>query len=261
VILASLALADEANRTWETLWDAGLVESGDGRPDLAVRYHQDLLQDLRADPDARDEELADAWFGLGRARLTLGLVDDAVAALELARQHPSRSEAAGALLAQVELNRRAVRRLPLTWTFEDEEGGLVPTGPDRGTLELQDAGGNGHLAWRIDVGGGVGGEVAIRFAPGVKLHEVRLRVRATRFPIALRVAATDTMGGRYGADVLPVPTDRWIDVAFPVSAFQLAGGAGMGGRPIQTLLLEDVTGFLGAERGANTILLDDVVLR
>lgn len=257
---ASPAWADESARAWETLHDGRLIEVADGTPEVAVRYYQDLLADMGPDASLRGP----VSYALGRARLALDDPDGAVQALRVAEEDPATREDARALLLQVELRRREVAALPVTWTFDAGPGGLVHGGDgSRGETALRRVGENVLLAWETVVRHGETDQLVARFASGVEMREVRFRVRASAFPAVLRVAASDGRGGRFAAPAFPVPVDRWAEVAVRAAEMRAVDPAPGTGSPagVRSLLLEDVTGLASSDRGANTFLIDDVEIR
>ncbi len=259
------AWADDPARAWESLYDARLVEAADGTPEVAVLYYEELVADLRPE----DPLYGTAWYWLGRTRYGLGDTDGAIAALRNALRDEGVRPQAAALLGRIELKRRAVHVLPVSFGFEQGGAGAFVRAwehADKGRLEARTVLGRPVLAWETNVRGGEADHLAAAFDGEGRVAVVAFQVRSQSFPAELRVTVSDGAGGRYSAPVVQVPTGQWLEVSLPASAFRSTDGArdGAGGNalragdPVRMLEIEDLTGLLSPDRGENTIYLDNV---
>lgn len=259
ILLALQAFADDGARAWETLYDARLVEAVDGTPEVAVLYYEELLQDMKPE----DPMAGEAWYWLGRARWELGDPEGATAALRQAARDPRQRAAATGLLARIDLAVRAVRTLPWAASFEGSTGGFIRAGETaaKGALEIRPVDDDDPaLAWNTRIEAGTTDRLLLALEPGLALHTIAFRVRATTVAADLRVAVADGAGGRYVAPALTVPTGDWLLVELPLSGFRAEAD---GARPtgVRLLELEDLTGLRGKDLGPNTLLVDEVSLR
>lgn len=268
ILLAlSVALADDPARAWETLHDARLVEAADGTPEVAVLYYEELVGDLAP----TDPLYGTAWYWLGRTRYGLGDTEGAVYALRTALRDEGVRAQAAALLGRIELTQRAVRQLPATFGFDGTSTGAFVRGwedADKGKLEVRALSGQTVLAWETTVRAGEADHIGAALDTGGPIARVAFQVRARAFPAELRVTVSDGAGGRYSAPVLQVPTGQWLPVELPASAFRSTdgarGGDGSALRPsdaVRMLEIEDLTGLLSPDRGANTVYLDSFEIR
>lgn len=258
--LVAQALADDPSLSWEHIYDARLVEAADGTPEVAARFYEEILSDLGAEDPLRPS----VAYSLGRARLAAGNTDGAIAALRLAIEGKDVRPQAGALLALIEQERRQVTTLPYSNGFANDVGAFVRgwQGFDDGELAIGPVDGNPAMAWPTVVRAGGSDEITIGLAPGVDLRDVHLRLRAAEFPAVVRLGCTDGAGGRFGAGTVVVPTDAWVDVRVPVTTFRsLRSAVGEAPRRVRTLIVEDLTGSVSSDRGANVVWIDDVELR
>lgn len=266
ILLASVALADDAARVWESLYDARLVEAADGTPDVAVLYYEEAAQDIKPE----DPLYGETWYWLGRTRYVLGQREDAVHALQTAAQDPQVRPQAMAMLSRIELEARAVRSLPATQGFEQNTGPFVRAWEDveKGQLAARTVQGRALLAWDTTVKAGEADHVLAALLADQAFGGLRFEVRAHAFPVELRVTLADGAGGRFSAPVIQVPTGQWMEVDLPAKAFRSTdGGRSEQGSVLQSsdrvrvIELEDLTGLLSPDRGENTLYIDTVEIR
>ena len=96
--------------------------------------------------------------------------------------------------------------------------------------------------------------VGLALPPGSHVQGFAMRVRAASIPASLRVVLDDGQGETVTTSPFVAPTDRWLEVDLPASAFH-------GRQAARLVLIEDVTGELTDRRGQNAILIDDVEVR
>jgi hypothetical protein len=261
ILLALAARAAEGPGAWTYLNDAGVIEAGGGTPDVAARYCEEGLGNAHADDPLR----GDLLYCVARDRLQLGDVNGAMAALhEIPAVSPAWAPAHG-LLDKLRLQEEAIPRLPATCTFDRDVCGFVRAWEmlDKGLLEAREVGDAAVLAWDTTVRETEDDRIAVAFGTDVALHAVSFRARATRFDADLRVAVVEGSGARFLGPIVQVPAAGWITVSLPVSAFRPVDTVGARATPRGVRLLEitDLTGTLLVDRGANTLLLDDLELR
>lgn len=266
ILLVPLALADDAARVWESLYDARLVEAADGTPEVAVLYYEEAAGDLRRD----DPLYGQTWYWLGRTRYVLGQREEAVRALQTAVQDETVRPQALALLGKIELEERAIRTLPSSEGFEHSTGAFVRAWEDvqKGQLDARTVQGRALLAWDTTVKAGEADRVQAALLADAPFQELRFEVRAHAFPVELRVSLSDGAGGRYSAPVIQVPTGQWLQVDLPARVFRSTdGGRSAQGSVlssadrVRVIELEDLTGLLSPDRGENTLYIDTVEIR
>ena len=281
--LALVALLGSAHaagdpRTMDSLGDAQLVMALDGTPKVAAQYLEETLEELPPEDPLHGEAL----YWLARARLEEGRTEDALTLLREVGGDPLAGPRARLLLAHLDLSSHQFARLPVTCTFDRDTCGLVrsaevavggnkPANPavgggrtqPRSTLEIIDFGDDSALAWDTTVETTESDRIALALAPGLQLREMSVRVRASQFAAQIRITASDGSGGRWSTAMIRVPTEEWIEVDFPLSAFSAVNPAPQSREPraVRVVEIEDLSGKLGSERGENTLLLDDLVLK
>lgn len=267
ILLAAFALAADPAQEWETLYDARLVEAADGTPEVAVLYYEELVGDLRAD----DPLYGTAWYWLGRTRYGLGDTEGAITALRIAVGEGDVRPQAAALLGRIELHERAVRTLPATFGFDGGDPGAFVRAweaAEKGKLQARNVYGGFVLAWETTVLSGEADHISAAIAADSRVSSVAFQVRAQSFPAELRVTMSDGAGGRYSAPVIQVPTGQWLSVTLPIASFRSTDGARGGhgnalrsGDPVRLVEIEDLTGLLSPDRGANTLYIDAFEIR
>lgn len=201
-------------------------------------------------------------------------MEQAIEILQEIVADPSAGPRARQLLAHLDLSSHQFDRLPVTCTFDRDICGLVRVEEDgprasaaaattRRTLEVVDYGEDFVLAWDTTVETTESDQIALALAPGLKLRAVSLRVRASQFAAQLRITVSDGSGGRWSTAMIRVPTEEWLDVDLPLSAFSAVNPSPQSRDPrgVRVVEIEDLSGKLGSERGENTILLDDLALK
>lgn len=260
-LLAPLLLAAEASRGWTAVNEARLALAIEGSPELAAQYCEAALGEL----PANDPERGEVLYMLGRARWELGQADPARQALVEAAKDPRVAEAARAMLLHIELEEAAVDRLPWACGFE---GGLcgfrrswvTPTAPP---LQVRPADGDPALAWDMEVKGATGERIALAFTDGLPVRWISLRARSDTFPAVVRFTLLDGSGSRYSTSPIELPDDEWLPLDLPLSAFenQDPTAPSRAPRQVRVLEIEDLTGAVLADRGANTLWIGEVAVR
>lgn len=246
--------------SWGYLHDAMAAETVDGTPGVAEAYCLEGLENAPPTDPLRGE----LFLCVARNRLKVGNESGALDAL---RQVPGASAAWGpahTLLDLLELRRLALPGLPVSCSFDRDTCGFVRTWEmlDKGVLETRDLGDDRVLAWDTNVKDGEDDRLLVAFAQDVPVRSVAFLVRTTQFPAAVRVVLADGAGLRFLGPVLTAPTDGWVSVSLPVSAFRPVDDGGSGPpRAVRVLEIVDLTGTVNADRGPNVILFDDLELR
>ncbi len=260
-LLVGAAAAADVPAAWNSLTDATMTEAVGGSPDIALRYCAAALDDVAADDAAR----GDLLYCVARNQLRLGDVNAAAGSLNAV---PASSPAWGparTLLDRLHLEARALPALPARCGFERDACGFVRGWEmlEKGVLEAREVGEDSVLAWDTMVRDAEGDRISVAFQAGVEVREIRFRVRSTRFPADIRVYLVEGSGARFLSPILEVPVDGWREVELDAAAFRPVDGAGAQVAPRSTRLVEfvDLTGTLLTDRGANTLLFDDLAVR
>lgn len=256
--LAALAWAADPATDWGLLYDARFVEIADGSPENAVKLYEALREDrLPSDP-----LFSVSSYWLGRARLQDGAIDDALHALDAAAADPEFRDVALALEEDAHLRRTPVTTLPARWTFEDDAFPVVRgwTGLGRGDAAAETVNGRRVFAWSTTVRPGEPDRITLRFAPSASPRELTFSARADTADTVLRLTVRDEWGARWVSEGVALGL-TWTEVHFRMADLipaTLTPGPTQLGRVVD-MSLEDITGERSDVRGANTLLLDDVV--
>jgi len=260
VALAWPARAGEGSKVWDAQFDARLVQALDGTSDVAAQLLDESLDDLGADDPQRGEIL----FWLGRARWESGDGDAAVSLLQESARDPATATRARTMLAQIELIRHQVTRVPLNCGFDHDTCGLQRAWEDaeKGGIERQDVGDGQALAWDTTITSAGSDHLLLAIAPDQRVTRIGLRVRSSQVSADLRLNVMDGTGGRWSSQMYRVSTDEWLTIEVPVARFTRATPVPFDSTPprVRVLDIEDLTGMLSTERGPNTLLLDDLTL-
>ena len=252
----------DAERSWESRYDARLAQALDGTPAAAAIYCQDVLDDL----GATDPLLGRAWYLLGQARAEEGDAQGAADAWEHAANAAVPSPAAHAILARFDELGKPIESVPRQCNFDEADDedlcGLhrVWNRRGEGAPELVPNGDGRMLAWTTIVRADDADTLEAAFRKPEAVRSVSFRVRASDIVSDVRVALDDGAGGRVQSNYFLVRTDEWTEVDLPVASFRAAEEGGWLGRA-RLFRIEDLTGKLSEDRGANTLWIDDLELR
>ncbi len=160
--------------------------------------------------------------------------------------------------------------LPYLTGFDDGLGAFVRGWPrgqreDLGTAHPAGADG-GALAFHVEVRAGEDDFLRVELGPGAAgVERLRLRLRADRFPAQLRLLVEDRQGQRWTGPVFAVPVATWVDVDLSLADFAPAEAPAALRRPdpgqLRAIELRDLSAYLSAERGENTLFIDRFDLR
>jgi hypothetical protein len=256
--LAAVAWAADPATDWGLLYDARFVEIADGSPENAVK----LYQSLREDRAPADPLFATTTFWLGRAQLEDDQIEAALRSLDAAAADPEYRDAALALEEDARLRLGPVTALPARWTFEDHGFPVVRgwTGVGRGEAGLETVDGRKVFAWATTVRPGEPDRITLRFADDLRPRELSFSARAETADTVLRLVVRDEWGARWVSEGVALGR-TWTELRFRMADLvpaTLTLGPTQLGRVVD-MSLEDITGERSDVRGANTLLLDDVV--
>lgn len=271
LVLALLPLVARAEgpAEWCELYDARLLEVADSST-LAV---EENLESLLSRVGENEPLRGDVAYWLANARLALGDLEGARAATALARRFPHTLEAATAFDSQIDAIERRITRVPVRSDFSDSPSPFAHSWihGDRGSISTGEPPpvpgappqGNSALRWLSRVRDADDDQVVLTFDPGAgAVKGVRFMARAEGFPAYLRLLLLETDGHEFTSDYVLVPTDQWLAVEAPLGAFFIAepGTARTRPRPdsVQAVHLQDVTGYLSADRGNHVIWIDNL---
>lgn len=258
MILLAGAFAGETS-SWDAIWESRLADALDGTPEAAASIAEEGLGNASETDPLRGELL----YALGRFRADLGDARGARGALGAAvgaRAGP----AARALAERLELAETAVDRVPTTCGFERDRCGFLRAWEtaEKGTLEVREVGEASVLAWDTTVVENETDRLLVAFAPDLSPRSLTFRVRADRFPADLRLTIGDGSGWRWAAPVVAVSSTEWATVTVPLVQFRpLEADSPLSPRMVRLLEIEDLSGLLLADRGANTVWFDDLEIR
>ena len=255
-LFCSLPARASAERGWESLYDARLAQALDGTPAAAAIYCQDVLDDLKPN----DPLLGRAWYFLGQARAEQGDTDGAAAAWLEAANAAVPSIPAKALLARFDELGRPIERLPRACSFDDDVCGMHRVWTRNGQPMLMPSSEGQLLSWATEVKAASSDALEAVFRSPEVVSIVAFRVRASDIVSYLRVALDDGTGARVQSGVVTVATDGWTQVELRVQDFRPAEEGGWSGKA-RLFRIEDLTGLLAEDRGANQLWLDDLELR
>lgn len=255
-LLCSTPARAGAERGWESLYDARLAQALDGTPAAAAIYCQDVLDDL----EPSDPLFGRAWYFLGQARAEQGDTDGAAAAWLEAANAAVPSIPAKALLARFDELGRPFEGVPRLCGFDDDVCGLHRVWTRNGEPILMPSSEGQVLSWATDVKAASSDALEAVFRVPEVVTVVAFRVRASDIVSYLRVALDDGTGARVQSGVVTVATDRWTEVELRVADFRPAEDGGWSGKA-RLFRIEDLTGLLAEDRGANQVWLDDLELR
>ena len=250
-----LAMAQEGPRVWEGMYDALLVEAADGTPAIARQYYQELLQDLPEQDPMRGPIL----YWLGRSYALQNQFELATPLLQESMNYVSSRSRAEALLAWMDARQRGAALLPIHYDFSQGVGALQRFWSKEGSLEVSFQENNSILAWQTEVVEGHVDRLILPLSSPQSLRSVSLLAKSTSFPASLQVLLTTPEGHRYSSPLSIIPTGDWLQLRLPLSAFRpLDGNAKDSISLVQTIEIQDLTGYLSSDRGLNTLLMDDL---
>jgi len=261
--LSSTAWANEID-AWVELYDGILIEAADNDVDAAVRTYEGLSRTLAADEPLRGISL----YWLGRA---LDSDDDARGARSALRECVRSGHARARcldLLGRIELEGRAIRRVPTRWDMSDGEHGFIHPWlyAEKGSIRMGD-GDTEHptvLVWSTTVSPDLDDQLLMGFVnPEPAPRGLRLMMRPTRQDTAIRMVVFDVhrnrflMPGDVGVRVLQ--RAEWTTLRLDLSELVPVDGVrALNPAEIDHVVLQDVSAFQGAPSGANDLWIADV---
>jgi tetratricopeptide (TPR) repeat protein len=279
-LLSTAALADDdpaAQQKIEAraqMAEALYLESGMGDYEGALAVYRSLLD---RGEELDDRTAAEACMRLGLAHERLDQAREAEAAYEeILRKYPNTgwSSDAHQRLRSLDEDRKRVQRLPVTWDFESDLGGLFHarnrTQKGRLTWEMSTEGPHapGLAVWQTYVTGGEDDLTVVGFDPLLTVQgQVSMQIRTRNFPAHLVFFLVDAEGGRYSSATTVVrPEQGWRTVALgPGDFVDRSRGPQernfQAQRGITYLMIQDVTGYSSTDRGENVLVLDDLAIR
>lgn len=260
---AQSAIDDWEYMAWEKLYDARLnAATGMAAPQVNEDFQRALSQ-VRDEPSPY---LADIHYWRALALLTTGEVSAAADEIALIGPREVLSDRDRALLAQVDIAERQIRRLPLHEDFSDAADAAPwirsPQRAGMRDLGLTDLDGDRVVVWTTVVQNVSDDAIMLAFADRGP-SRIRMRLRADRFSANMRGRLEDDEGQQWTARIPTVSTRDWVEVQLSLSDFALVGdpfGRPPDPRSLRSFLLMDVTGYRGEESGENRIYIDDLDL-
>ncbi len=248
---------------WEKLYDARL-NAALGSPKKTIdEGFQQAMSQVRDEPSPY---LADLHYWRALSLLTAGEVSLAAAEVSLIGPREVLSDRDRALLAQVDISERQIKRLPLHADFSDATDASPwirsPQRPRMRDVSVTDVDGDRVVVWSTVVQKVSDDAIMLVFADRGP-SRIRMRLRADRFPANLRGRLEDDEGQQWTARIPTVSVRDWSEVQLTLADFALVGdpfGKQPDPRKLRSFLLMDVTGYRGEESGENRIFIDDLEL-
>ncbi len=262
-MLLALALTATADDTaWLQLHEALFAELAEGDTESARAGLEGLIRELPSSEPAWSE----AVYWLGLHHYERAEPDLAQEVLRTGVRLGTERSRLLSLLSAIEIERAALRSLPVKWTFERDHGLIHPwPHAERASVRVVQTDGGAELAWVSEVDVRESDQLIIGFDdPQPAPTELEFTARSLRMPAALRVTAIDDRGARYGpvepTFSLAVGELTTITVSFrdllPLDDTPRAFAAGR----IARIAIQDVTAWLGSS-GENELRIDDVSIR
>ena len=246
-------------------WAAGGREAWDalGEAELRAAYGAfaeaaDLYQELASSLPDEDPARARALYEAGRLYRHLGRPADAVAAFDACVRIRAWRAACLAERTEVELDRSAVSALPVRWTFDDTQHGLVhPPQREAGALRIAAPPGESDpaLAWSTELPAGGADELQIAWREGLRPRTVTLRLKTGGDQAELQWTAIDLDGRRFFSPPFPVGT-AWTELRWSLDALTDAQGDRLQPSALYRLVLEQ----RAASASERVLWLDDLVI-
>lgn len=259
-LLSAPALADDV-ADWQRLNEAKLHEALGDLPEAIAAYERLLASSGMTDDDPVRSRVL---YRLGSARYAAGRTEAAKRALidAVRTASPSR-EACLELLERIALDESSVRTVPTLWRFDDDRHGVVHpfAAEEKGRSVRIDPvapGGDPALAWTTVVDPRRDDHLVVGLVePTPRPRGVRFQAMASRIPAALRLVAYDTLGQRYVAPFVAVPTGEWTAVSVELRDLRDETGVRAERADLDRLEIRDATAFTGLWTGENTLWIDD----
>ena len=249
---------------WSSAYDARLSQALGADPSEAIAVYEALVAQIPATHEQRGEVL----YWLGRARWSAGDHAGAKRSLESARGYRSSRRRARSVLGRMDLQEKAVQKLPFEQDFRLSTDPWV-RGWDRGQdsdLSVVD-GDKGRVArWKTEVVPGVEDFLSLQLdTDGAKLSMVSMDLRTESLPAKVRVVLEDRAGRRWLSPVKTVGANQWVNLQLSLSMFSGESASVSPGAPngtdLASLVLLDQTAVHTAQEGNNAIFVDNLILR
>jgi tetratricopeptide (TPR) repeat protein len=251
--LAASGLAAGGREAWDALGEAELRAAYGAFAEAA-----DLYQELASSLPDEDPARARALYGAGRLYRHLGRPTDAVAAFDACVRIRAWRAACLAERTEVELDRSAVSALPVRWTFDDTEHGLVhPPQLEAGALRIAAPPSETDpcLAWSTELPAGGADALHIAWRGGLRPRTLSLRLKTGGDQAELQWTAIDLDGRMFTSDPFLVGTD-WSELRWTLDALTDPRGEHLQPSALYRLVLQQ-----RAEAASERILwLDDLVI-
>ncbi len=262
-LLGQLALAGGAEN-WSSAYDARLSQAMGASPSEAIAIYEALVAQIPQDDDQR----GDVLYWLGRARWSAGDLAGARRSLESARRYRSARSRVRILLGRMDAEIKAVKQVPYRQDFRLSFDPWV-RGWKRGKesdLGVFDGDDGRSVRWSTEALEGESDFIIFGMSlDGARLSQISMKLRSESLQGRYRVLLEDEAGGRWTAPLQSVSTDRWAEISLPISSFVRADNspsrAKLDGKQLKWFILRDVTALHTDQRGANALLIDDLVLR
>ena len=249
---------------WTSAYDARLSQAMGAAPSEAIAIYETLVSQIAPDNDQR----GDVLYWLGRARWSAGDLAGARRSLESAGAYRGVRGRVRILLGRMDAEDKAIKMLPMLSEFRKSADPWV-RGWTRGRamdLSVVDGPSGRSARWVTEVVEGETDFVIFGFeTDGVEVSSISLRLRSERLQGRYRFLLEDEEGQRWTVPVQSVPTDRWVDLVYRIKVFVRADAPSALGAPddarLKWCILRDVTALHTDQRGANALLIDDLVVR
>ena len=249
---------------WSSTYDARLSQALGADPSEAIAVYEALVAQIPANQDQRGEVL----YWLGRARWSAGDLAGARRSLESARGYRTSRSRARSLIGRMDLNQRAISKLPFQQDFRLSTDPWV-RGWDRGQdsdLSVVD-GETGRVArWKTELVAGLEDFLSMQLdTDGGPVSQVSMDLSTEILPAKLRVVIEDRSGRRWVSPLKTVGAGNWVTLMLPLSIFALEedseGSGTLNGANLEALFLVDQTALHTGQKGKNVILIDNLIIR
>jgi hypothetical protein len=267
LLTLGLAQAETPQESWALVQEALLNDALRGDLDAAVAGYEQVVEHLLPasggrQPPVSDPSLASALFWLGQARWAQGDVGGARLALDQCIRSGLDKDRCLDLRSHIDLEVDSVRKVPVTWTFDDEHHGFFHPRAlwNRGTIRTVGDQGGSFLQWTTTLDGDTHDELVVGFRdPSPAPSTVRLVARSEALDGALQIVLEDTDGHSYVHEARPIrlPRGETVDIRLSLDSFRalVPGSPPLDVRRLHRLRVRDATALTG-QLGRNVWAFD-----
>jgi hypothetical protein len=257
--LASQPSMASDRESWEALQDARLLESMDGDPEGALAVYESLLVDL----EPGSELWQHCTFSMGRVHMSAGRMTEARMLFSELLGEPLFAQQAREMIVVIRMLERPIEELPYVDRMAFGESRWI-RGPMHGTpddLHFVDEP-EFCLAWDLTVVANATDFIVLPLdTPGVRPKTLEFVARSRNFTSRV-IVVMEHDGGKWRTEILELPTGEWSEISVDLKEMVRLRGQQRIPDPgrVKALILQDMTGQVSAEQGANRIEIKSTLI-